>query len=282
MALPKKKHVKFDVNIDPPKIGSEYLKYGMDRIEELMVQTDQKTNYLPRTIRFEDIDDALYEYINSGELDLVIDEKDVPTFYLDNDRWGEFSKTWKFMDGDKNVPTPYITVRRTAKEPGTRLATKYRIAQAKTFRYLDVPILDDGQVIKLRFKIPEPTNIDLTYEVRLFTKYRVDVNQYDEQVFRNFASRQGYVFIKGAPMPVHLETIEEANTIENIDGDRYFVGIYSMKVLAYIQDEEEFEITKTSRLPRFAYDIYSSPSQGKTVTENDSPLTAKSKRRAGY
>lgn len=281
MALPKKKNVKFDVNIDPPKIGSEYLKYGMDRIEELMNLTDQKTNYLPRTIRFEDIDDAMFEYINTGELNLVIDGKDIPTFYLDNDRWGEFSKTWRFMDGDKNVPTPYVTIRRTNKEPGTRLATKYRIAQGRTFRYLDVPILDEGQVIKLRFKIPEPTNVDLTFEVRLFTKYRVDVNQYDEQVFRNFASRQGYIFIKGAPMPVHLESIEEANTIENIDGDRYFVGIYTLKALAYIQDEEEFEITKTSRLPRIGFDVSSPPHRGKVAREKGIPTT-NSKRRAGY
>lgn len=279
MALPKKKNVKFDVNIDPPKVGSEYLKYGMDRIEQLLFQTDQKTNYLPRTIKFEDIDDSLFEYINSGELDLIIDGNDVPTFYLDNDRWGEFSKTWKFMDGDKNIPTPYITVRRSDKAPGTRLETKYRIAQGKTFRYLDVPILDEGQVIRLRFKIPEPTNVDLTYEIRIFSKYRVDINQYDEKVLRNFASRQGYVFIKGSPMPVHLESIDEANTIENVDGDRFFVGVYNMKVLGFIQDEEEFEITKTSRLPRIAYDVSSPPRIGKNEREDDAPLTAKNRRR---
>lgn len=266
MALPKKK-VKLNVNIDPPKVGSEYLKYGFDRIEELMIATDRKTNYLPRTIRMEDIDDAMFEYVNSGELDIVIDNRDVPTFYLDNERWGEFSKTWRFMDSDKNVATPYITVRRTDKETGTRLGSKYRIAQGKTFRYLDVPILDDGQIINLRFKIPEPVNVDLTYDVNLFTKYRVDVNQYDEQIFRNFASRQGYIFIKGSPMPVHLESIDEANSITNIDGDLYYVGKYQLKALAYLQDEKEFEITKTTRMPRFAYNIYSPPNNGKTVRE---------------
>ena len=255
MALPKK-NVKLDVNIDPPKIGTEYLEYGFDRIEELMMATDTKTNYLPRTIRMEDIDDAMFEYVNTGELDLVIDNEDIPTFYLDNDRWGEFSKTWKFMDSDKNVPTPYITVRRYDKGEGTRLGKKYRIAQGKTFRYLDVPILDEGQIINLRFKIPEPVNVDLFYEISLFTKYRVDVNQYDEQIFRNFASRQGYLFIKGSPIPVHLESIDEAgSTLQNIDGDRYFVGKYQLRALAYLQDEKEFEITKTTRKPLISIGI---------------------------
>ena len=254
MALPKKK-TKLDINIDPPKVGFDYLEYGMDRIEELMRKTDEKTTYLPRTIRFEDIDWDMKEYVENGELRLVLDGKEVPVFYLDNDRWGEFSKTWKYMDGDKNVPTPYITIRRSQKAAGTRLGTKYRIAQNKAFRYVDVPILDEGQIIYLRFKIPEPTNVDMTYDVRLFTKYRQDVNDYDELVLRNFASRQGYIFVKGNPMPIHLEGIQESNTIDNVDGDRFFVGQYTLLTKGFIQDEEEFEITKTSRKPRIGVDL---------------------------
>jgi len=202
MSLPKK--VKLTLDTNPPKVGTEYLKYGMDRIEELMRQTDTKTKYLPRTIELEDLDQALFDYVNRDGMQLTIDNKLVPTFYLDNDRWGEFSKTWKFMDNDKNVPTPYITVRRIDKQPGTRIGNKYRIPQPRKFRYMNVPILDNGEVIYLQFKMPEPVNVDLIYEVALFTKYRVDVNQYDEQVLRNFASRQEYLFIKGSPMPLHF------------------------------------------------------------------------------
>ena len=253
MALPKKK--KLNVNIDPPLIGTEPCEYGMDRIEQLLLDTDKNTTYLPRTIRFEDIDDAVFEFINSGNLRLVLDGKHVPTFYLDNDRWGEFSKTWKFMDKDKNVPTPYLTVRRSDKLRGTRLGNRYRIPNNKVFRYLDVPILDDGQIINLRFKIPEPANIDLIYDVRLFTKYRVDVNECDEQVIRRFGSLQEYIFVKGNPFPLILDNIEEANTIENIDGDRFFVSIYTIRAKAFIQDEKEFVITKTTRKPRFGINL---------------------------
>ena len=251
MSLPKK--VKLTLDTNPPKVGTEYLKYGMDRIEELMRQTDTKTKYLPRTIELEDLDQALFDYVNRDGMQLTIDNKLVPTFYLDNDRWGEFSKTWKFMDNDKNVPTPYITVRRIDKQPGTRIGNKYRIPQPRKFRYMNVPILDNGEVIYLQFKIPEPVNVDLIYEVALFTKYRVDVNQYDEQVLRNFASRQEYLFIKGSPMPLHFEGFAEANPIENIDGDRFFVSKYALKILGFIQDEKEFEIVKTTRQPKIGY-----------------------------
>ena len=184
MALPSKKS-KFNINLDPPKVGNKFLKYGFDRIEQLMINTDKNRNYLPRSIHFEHIDNAINDYVNDGELKLIIDGKDVPVFYLENERWGEFSETWKFMDADKNVPTPYIIVRRTGKEVGTRLGIKWIIPQGKAFRYLDVPILDEGQIINLRFKIPEPTNIDFLYEISLFTKY-LDIASFSD-IFEFFA-----------------------------------------------------------------------------------------------
>ena len=252
MAFPKK--IKYTLDTNPPKIGTEYLKYGFDRIEELMCETDTKTKYLPRTILLEDLDQALFDYVNN-EMKVVIDGNALSVIYLDKDIWGELSKTWKLMDGDHNIPTPYVTVRRTEKQAGTRLGTKYRIAQGRKFRYMDVPILDNGEVIYLRFKMPEPTNVDLTYEVVLFTKYRVDVNTYDEQVLKNFASRQEYLVIKGNPVPLVFDNFAEANSIENIDGDRFFVSKYTIKLLGFIQDEKEFEIVKTTRRPKFGYVI---------------------------
>jgi len=253
MSLPKR--VKLTLDTNPPQVGTEYLKYGMDRIEELMRATDTKTKYLPRTILLEDLDQALFDYVNRDGMKATIDNKLVPTFYLDNDRWGEFSKTWKFMDNDKNVPTPYITVRRIDKQAGTRLGIKYRIPQPRKFRYMNVPIMDNGEIIYLQFRMPEPTNVDLTYEVALFTKYRVDVNQYDEQVLKNFASRQEYLAIKGNPLPLLFEGFAESNPIENIDGDRFFVSKYALKILGFIQDEKEFEIVKTTRRPKIGYVI---------------------------
>lgn len=244
---------KITHNITPLKIGNDFLEFGIDRIEHLMRQTDVKTTHLPRTIQLDDIDQGIFDYINNDSMKIIISGKLVPTFYLENDRWGEFSKTWKFMDADKNVPTPYITVRRTEKQAGSRLGTKYRVPQGRKFIYINIPIMDEGQLIYLLMKMPQPVNIDMTYEIALFTKYRVDVNLFDEHILRNFASRQDYVFINGSPMPLLFEGFSESNTIENIDGDRYIVSKYNLKVLAFIQDEKEFKIVKSLRKPRFGY-----------------------------
>ena len=120
---------------------------------------------------------------------------------------------------------------------------------------MNVPIMDEGQIIYLQFKMPEPVNVDMTYEVSLFTKYRVDVNAFDEQVLKNFPSRQEYIWINGSPMPLLFEGFAESNPIENIDGDRFFVSKYALKILGFIQDEKEFEIVKTTRKPRIGYSM---------------------------
>ncbi|MFW5847618.1 MAG: hypothetical protein ACOCVF_01685 [bacterium] len=254
MALPKKKK-KYDIDINPPEVGIEPLEYGKERIMQLLANTDTNTNFLPKTIGFEDIDDAAFEYVNSEELELTIDGKKVPVLYVDNERWAEFEKTWKFSNLDRNIIMPFITVRRIDKAKGTRIGNKSRVAQGKRFRYLDVPIQDEGQVIYLRYKIPEPTNVDLIYKIMFFGKYLVDVNQFDEQMLRNFASIQGYVFVKGNPFPVLLEDITEEGTMGNIDGKRYFASSITMRIKGFIQDEREFEITKTSRKPRIGIDL---------------------------
>jgi len=253
MSIPQKRKINIDTN--PIKSGDEYMKFGLDRINELMLATDYKTKYLPRTIRLEDLDLALFEYISNKNMQIIIDGNIVPTFYLENDRWGEFSKTWKFTDDDKNVPTPYVTIRRINKSVGTRIGTKYRVPQSKKFCYLNVPILDEGEVIYLQFRMPEPANVDLTYEVTLFTKYRVDVNVFDEKILRCFASKQDYIHVNGTPLPLTFEGFAESNPIENVDGDKFYVSKYAVKLQGTLIDESEFEIVKTLRKTKINYNI---------------------------
>lgn len=247
MALPKK---KADFVLNPPKIGSEYLAYGLERIEELMIKTDKKTNYLPKSIGYKDIDQATFDFVKNKDMKIVIDGKDVPVIFLTNERWAEFAKTWQYTDLDKNLVTPFITIMRSGEAEGTRLGKRYNVAQNRAFTYLDVPILDNDQVINLRFKIPQPVNIDFTYEVKLFTKYLNDVNLFDETIMRTFASRQAYIWVKGNPMPlVHEGITSQSNTIQDVKGDRMYVKQHTIKTLGFTLSEDAFKIVKTTRLP---------------------------------
>ena len=252
MSYPKK---RYNPEINPERIGTEYMKYGMDRINDLIDASDERTKYLPKNMSMDDLDEAVFDFVNGSDLKFVIDGKQVPCFYLDNDRWGEYSKTWKFTDQDKNVPTPYIIVRRSEKQKGTRYGVKNNVPQLMKFRYFNLPINDNGQIVYLVFKTPEPTNIDLIYEVILTTKYRVDVNYFDEEIFKKFASIQTYVFPKGNPMAILFDSVTETNPIENIDGDKFFTSKFTIKLQGFILDEDDFEITKTTRKPKIGYFI---------------------------
>ena len=249
MSLPKK--LKYNIDINPPKIGTEFLKYGDERIKKLLADTDPRTKYIPQSIMLENLDESVYNLVNDGELTLFIDGEKVPVFYMDNERWGEFSKTWKFTDDDKNIKTPYITVRRIDKKQGTRINKKYQIPQQMKHKYINVPIHDNGELIYLVFKTPEPVNIDLSYEIQLFTKYRIDVNTFDELIFKKYSSGQLYCFPKNNPMPTLLTSSEEPRNIESIEGDKCYVAKQTIQLFGFIQDENDIEITKTTRKPRF-------------------------------
>jgi hypothetical protein len=250
---PRKKNLTVDIN--PPKIGNNFLEYGKERIKELLAQVDLKTTYLPKSISDYDMDHAMRDFVRDHELKLIIDKKDVPVIFLTNERWGEFSKTWIYTDGDKNLPTPFLTIRKSGREEGTRMGTKWNVPNGRMFKYLDVPVLDEGQEIFLRFKINQPINTDLLYEIKLFTKYQKDVNECHKMFDKVFRSRQGYVFVKGNPMPVLLEGIGDESNLQNVNGDRMYVITYTLRLQGFVLYEDDFQVVKTYRKPKLDFNI---------------------------
>lgn len=61
--------------------------------------------------------------------------------------------------------------------------------------------------------------------------------------------------INNTPFPILFEGFSETNSLENIDGDRFFISKYTIKLLGCIQDEKEFEVVKTVRKPKIGYFI---------------------------
>lgn len=220
-------------------------KEGRERVEEIMQNSDQKSLYLPKSISIKDIDDHFFQMIDNGVLKLSLDgykdRTDVPTIFMTNERWGEFSKTWKYVDIDKNLPPPYITVRRETIEPGTYIGVKYNIPNNKTFSYIKVPTFKDRIQGYDIYKIPQPTAIDITYDVRLFTKYLVDVNDFYSLYLKNYASRQLYLNVNGHYFTTLLDdNFDNEDSVEDIDGDKYLVKIFNITVKGYLIDERDF------------------------------------------
>jgi len=241
MGIPKKNLV----NVYPPIPGDV-------EVQKLMDQTDENTTFLPTSISLEDIDMAVNECLNNGKLELFTisngsDRTKVPVIFMSNERWGEFSKTWKFIDDNYNLVPPFVTLKKNEILKGTYLGERYNIPNKRTFQYLKTPYYEDNSYGYIIYKIPQPTAINLTYDVKLFTRYLVDVNEIAELYFNQFSDRQLYIDVNGHYMQINLEESGSDNTLNDIDGERFYVKTFNLLVKGYILKKSDFEVVKTIR-----------------------------------
>jgi len=219
------------------------VKTGPSRRQELLDGIANQGTYLPRGVYYEDMDISFKEFIDR-DLEVVISGDKVPVLFLSIQRWAEFSKTWQKSDKFKNIKMPFITiVRRPDVQTGTNQAGNWNIPQGKrTYAYLKVPTWNGNVKGVDVYKIPQPTSVDITYEVRLFCNRMRDLNKLHDIVQRTFQARQHYVSVNGHPMPIHLETVSDESPTDDFENRRFYVQLFEMKLLGYLLNEDDFEV----------------------------------------
>jgi hypothetical protein len=141
---------------------------------------------------------------------------------------------------------PFITiVRQPNPQVGRNQAGLFNIPGRKTYTYIKVPTFEGGRTGVDTYKIPQPTSVDLTYEVRLFCNRMRDLNKLNQLIQKIFQSRQYYIRVNGHPMPVHLEGIGDESNIEDFENRRFYVQPFEMVLYGYILDESDFEVIPT-------------------------------------
>jgi hypothetical protein len=238
MAMPK--GYLTNINIKSQKIGPE-------RRQEILDGIADKGTFLPRGVMEEDMDETFIDFIQSDKrLSLSIDGEKVPVIFLTIQRWIEFTKTWQFSDDYKNIKLPFITIiRQTDIQQGQNQAGKWNIPGDRTYTYMKVPTWDGIRKGIDLYKVPQPTSVDLTYEVRIFTNKLRHLNRFNNKIQRAFQSRQCYINVNGHPMPLHLESIGDESNIDDFENRRFYAQMFEMKLLGYILDEEDYEVIPT-------------------------------------
>ena len=238
MAVPK--GWRNNINIKNGKIGPE-------RRQEILDGIADKGTFLPKGVLEEDLDQTFIEFIDKDErMSLTLDGKKVPVIFLTIQRWSEFSKTWQFSDKYKNIELPFITIlRKPDIQQGENQAGLWNIPGDHTYIYYKVPTWDGVRKGIDLYKVPQPTPVNVTYEVRIFTNRMKDLNKLNRKIQRAFQSRQCYINPNGHPMPLHLETIGDESNIDDFENRRFYVQMFEMKLLGYILDEEDFEVVPT-------------------------------------
>jgi len=236
MAVPK--GFRKDINIVRQPYGFEQRQGYLDDISH-------KGTFLPRGVMYEDMDTTFIEFIEN-DLEISIDGEKVPVLFLTLQRWSEFSKTWQFSDKYRDIKMPFITiVRQPNPQPGRNQAGLFNIPGRRTYTYLKVPTFEGGRTGVDTYKIPQPTSVDLIYEVRLFCNRMRDLNKLNQLVQKIFQSRQHYIRVNGHPMPVHLENVGDESNIDDFENRRFYVQPFEMSLYGYILDEADFQVIPT-------------------------------------
>ncbi len=248
-------------------------KVGPARRQEILDGIDNQGTYLPRGVCYEDMDKAFIDSINK-DFYISIDGKKVPVIFLTIQRWSEFSKTWQHSDEFKDVKLPFITiVRKPDVQVGTNQAGNWNIPGQRGYTYIKVPTNDGLRVGVDVYKIPQPTSVDVTYEVRLFCNKMRDLNKLHKVIQQTFNSRQHYVKPNGHPMPVHLETIGDESNIDDFENRRFYVQLFEMKLLGYLLDEDEFEVIPTVNRMKLTERIEGSSNRGSSRSNGEVTYT---------
>jgi hypothetical protein len=232
MGLPKKRKK----NIDVKRVASDY---GPERWVEQFL--DQNKQFLPRSVDYDDMDKGFIEFVEN-DLGVVINGEKVPVHALSLQRWNEFSKTWVNSDKYGNMKIPFVSVvRKPDVQPGTNPAD-FKIPVRKNFPYMKIQIWNGSRNGSDIYTIPNPVGADLTYTVRFFSYRMKELNKLHQKVLQTFASAQAYINIKGHYFPILLENIGDESQVDDLEGKRFYVQSYEMKLQGYVVDQEEFEV----------------------------------------
>lgn len=238
MAYPK----GFITNINT-KIG----KIGTERREEITEQIMDKNAYLPSGVLEEDMDREFVDTMSDDKgFKLTLAGEVVPVHFVALQRWSEFLNSWQTSDKYKDIGLPFITViRKIDIQQGDNQAGLWNIPGDRTYSVYKVPTWDGIRKGIDLYKIPQPTSIDMLYEVRIFTTRMRDLNKFSRLVQKRFQSSQFYLNVKGHYMPLKLGAISDESVISDFENKRFFVQSFQMTLKGYILDPDDFEVQPT-------------------------------------
>lgn len=219
-------------------------------INSLLDDQFKNHDFLPKRIMMEDLDRGVKNYFNDLELTVENNRGNtvkVPIRFLNQERWAEFKVNWQLMndEGNTEVTMPYLTLRRTAFKHSESPLKRYTIP-GRDFKYIRVPTFDGLTRGETHYKIPQPTRVDVTYELRFFSHYIMDSNKaYEQLVAETFKSGQAYFKINEHWVHLTLNDTNEENTTNDISNDRFFQTIFNVTLHGIIVDETKFKQVKT-------------------------------------
>lgn len=216
---------------------------GNERRYELLRDVMKNGTFLPKTVEYEDIDADFKRWVED-EIEMVHDGKKYPTMVLySNQRFTEYSQTWKYTDANKNIILNFKTItRENNPEYGKIHGGLWNIPGNRYYTMKKQPVLDDnGSESLLVLKMRVPLAVDMVYKVSIFTTNIEDINEFNMTILDRFKSRQAYIRPNGHYMPMTLESVTDKSSYQ-IDDRQFYSQTAQIKVMAYIIRPDDYKV----------------------------------------
>jgi hypothetical protein len=222
----------------------------LDNIGKDLDKSFENHSYLPQTLLLEDLDQGIVDFLKN--LNISVDTEDgikrpVPLIFLAQELWAEKKMNWKSFrnENGEELTRPFMAIGRTGVKKGSS-PLKYTIPQKKKFKFLKVPVFDGTIKGYDLYKIPQPTYIDIEYELRFVTHYILDVNEFYQTFLKNgYSNGEGYLKVNGYHITSLAGDPSEDNTEDDIKDEKIFQIVVPITVHGKLIDPTEFERVNT-------------------------------------
>jgi hypothetical protein len=201
--------------------------------------------YFPKPLTYEDIDKAMFEFVDSL-VDIVSDGVKIPTFMLySNQRFSEYSQTWKHTDENGNLLLNFKTIsRENDPKNGENQGGLWNIPGDRYYTMRIRTVLDDNGTESYEiYSMKQPFCIDMMYRICFVTDKYSMLNVFNEKVNKLFSARQYYIRPNGHYIPMIIDSVNDESTYSN-DERKFFMQSFNIKAMAYIINENDFKVEK--------------------------------------
>lgn len=197
----------------------------LDNIDDLLNEQFHNSNLLPQKLEIRDFDNGIREHFRSFNMSVLQSDgnsRAIPVHWLNQELWAERRNYWFNMTNEngKEMSKPFMAIVRKSVKQGTS-PLKYNIPVKKAFTYVKVPKFNGSVKEFDTIRIPQPTYVDIEYELRFVTSYFLDLNKFYENLFNRYSDLQSYMIINGHQIRSTISEPSEDHQVE-LDDERIF------------------------------------------------------------
>lgn len=226
-----------------------------NRVKEYMQEVIERNAYIPQPLSYEDIDSEFKKWVDE-ELELIQEGEKLPTMVLySNQRFAEYSQTWRYTDEHNNIRLNFKTItRETNPYHGTIMGDFFNVPGNMYYTFKQIDAIDEsGREYILKYKMKQPTAVDLNYKIGIISNKYTTINDFNELINRKFNAKQCYIQTKGHYISLLLEHIDDESEY-NIDDRQFFSQIFSIKARGYIIKEDDIIVEECPKTMIISYE----------------------------